>query len=962
MAEALRSLDVSVNRYVPLGRKQSEFPTKMAEANQAFLVGDRIRAIQLLADARQIAEDAWLRSLLAGGELPNVSAVTAEAEAMLRQAWVASSTIDLRDATLTLRRARATLSEIPSDVAVAQIHRLDELLRQAMAMHGEAAEKDPPRNPVEECLMRVRGLLHNLDETLEFNPEFAGLWASLAVEDAMTAVAFSGRELARTVPSDLAAEMKAQGVVDETEQLSFVNGRFMVEGLDHLVAAAALRHAARVQADLWIEREPNENWLLAARRLVELSSTDDRARGLVLALSGVADACVSLGDAPSLDEAASLLDEAHGVLDSLGDEGELRAQICLSQGWLRHNRRQLDGTLPIVDRAIAAAGRSGAARLERAAQSLRSQFLSIAGRHEEAVAEARRAVEATHDDAAGTHHLNLAVVLLNAGDRPGAADEVRAGLASAIAEDPLGAEVMRLLFVGAAILDRQNAHDSLAATEAAEAVLDVTRLRIGDAADRIGFDDAVHHRELAAKLVQRRLDAEDFLGALSTADRHRARSLAQALGSCAKQSGLVTESSLKPPENDSTMGELVAFISRTAALELSRQGVPPPLDGRALADIVANAGRTVVLFHPVGDQLLVFVVRPGSQVVIGTATAVPSLTRILALTDALRSLLGVVVSARAARGEAPKQSFEDLASAFADEVPEQADAALDRLRHELHEALFSEVVPLLKECEPLLIVPYRELAVIPLSVLTAADGRSLAQRHPISVLPSLASLGVLAQSRSSVATAVVVGDPAVDPSIGLGPLPGAATEARQISAILQDAGLATTLLLHEEATESAFRSKALGARVVHLACHAAVRQVAASSPLFLTPDPPEDGLLLPGEIAHLNLDGALVVLSACQSGLGRTTADGVLGLGRAFVQAGARAVVLSLWRVSDSATKHLMRSFYGALRGKGRGIDKSLDVSAAMRHAQLATSADIGSHPGVWGAWLVVGDGGWRLT
>lgn len=592
---------------------------------------------------------------------------------------------------------------------------------------------------------------------------------------------------------------------------------------------------------------------------------------------------------------------------------------------------------------------------------MRSQFLSLGGLHANAIEEARKALAATNDDARSTHHLNLAVVLDHSGDANGALEEIRKGLAATFADDPFGEVALRLLFVAAALFDSIDPLRSLAATEAAEAVLDVVRLRTGDAMDRIAFDDAERHRQVAATLVQRRLAAGDVLGALATADRHRARSLAQVLPLKGREQPEAGAAVNEPPASDASLDDQIAYATVVARTTLAGEGAPA-LDGATLADVVANAGRTVVLFHPSGESLIVFVIRPGREVVVATATLATSVSDIVALTNALRAQLGIVVSARAARGEMPAPSFEDLALAFADDdASAAADVELERLRRSLHDALFLPLLPMLKPGEPLTVVPYRELAVIPLSILTDSCANSLVDRHALSVLPSLASLGSLRSPGAGPAHAVVVGDPEVSPGLGLSPLPGAAAEAKRVAQALRASGVDTTLLLRQGATEAAFRKYASGARLVHLACHATVSQRALASPLFLTPAPPEDGLLLPGEIADLRLDGALVVLAACQSGLGRATADGVLGLGRAFLQAGARTVMLSLWRVSDSATSHLMQAFYDALRGEAPGAHGGLDVAAAARYAQLATREAISDHPSAWGPWLIVGDGGWCL-
>jgi CHAT domain-containing protein len=962
LAEALRTIEITANQSLGEPHEFSEFQAAMQSAYDLFQAGDRSGAVRGLSLARELASETWLHSLVAR-ELQEIPAAVGAAETMLALARVAASAVFLQQGTLTLHRCAQSLARSRAPSAAVHRKKVDRLMDDAVQMHGEMTGEPPPRNPFSACLMRSRALMKELQEMMQgAHSRFGGPWAALALEEAMTAVAYAGRGILRAVPDDAVEMFVEKGVTDPDEQLEAANYIFVVTALDHLVAACGSVAAARAEASLDGERTVSANWVLAARGLTELSPSPERDRGLVLAINGHAGAFMSLGDEASLDEAEALLAEAETILDRLKDDGsELRGQICLNQAWLRHYQRRLDGSIALVDRAIVCAQRSQSERLERAARSLRSQFLAVEGRHQEAVAEARRAVEGA-TDALSTNHLNLAIALRSSGDSDAALEEVRAGLAAAMADDPLGAAALRLLFVAAAIMESDNPGASLAATEAAEAVLDVLRRRLGDAADRIGFDDAERHREIAANLVRRRLDADDILGALATADRHRARSLARALESFHSSVRPSPAEDPVPPTSGSSLYEHVAYIARTASNALSRLGVPQPLGGAALVDLVVEADRPAVLFHPSGDDLLVFVVRPGPQVLVASVRAAVPFSHIVALTESLRAQLGIVVSARSARGEAPSQAIEDLRMLLADDdAIEDADVELANLQHELYSALFSKVLPLLPEGKPVIVVPYRELGVIPLPVLTAADGRSLVERHPVSVVPSLASLRVITRAGGTPARAVVVGDPVVDQGLNLGPLPGAAAEARHVAERLRAAGVETSLLLHGAATEAAFRTAARGARIIHLACHATVRQQASASPLFFTPSPPEDGLLLPAEIADLRLDGALVVLAACQSGLGRATADGVLGLGRAFVQAGACAVVLSLWRVSDAATALLMAAFYDALLGIEQHADARLDVAAAIRHAQLETQQRVSSDPSAWGPWLVLGDGGWRL-
>ena len=117
---------------------------------------------------------------------------------------------------------------------------------------------------------------------------------------------------------------------------------------------------------------------------------------------------------------------------------------------------------------------------------------------------------------------------------------------------------------------------------------------------------------------------------------------------------------------------------------------------------------------------------------------------------------------------------------------------------------------------------------------------------------------------------------------------------------------------------------------------------------------PQDGFLRLQDIYNLRLSADLVVLSACRSALGRRVAgEGLIGLTRGFMHAGAPRVVASLWQVDDSATAELMRRFYVGI------LEARLRPAAALREAQRSMAAEPRwSSPYYWAGFTLEGE--WR--
>ncbi len=250
-----------------------------------------------------------------------------------------------------------------------------------------------------------------------------------------------------------------------------------------------------------------------------------------------------------------------------------------------------------------------------------------------------------------------------------------------------------------------------------------------------------------------------------------------------------------------------------------------------------------------------------------------------------------------------------------------------------------------------LIVPHDRLFLLSFAALIDGGGRHLVESHALAYTPSLAMLAWTGRERSRSGAAsptLVVGNPgpagiragasahstllSLPPLAPLPALPEAELEARAVVAAL---GRRSELLLGAAADEATVRRRAAGAPILHLAAHGVVDAV----------DPMRSGVVLaPGEglaagdgrwtlreIQADRFNADLVTISACESGLGPISADGVLGLSRAFLVAGARSVLVSLWRVADIPTRFQMERFYQVLADNGG------DRAAALREAQLAT-------------------------
>lgn len=314
----------------------------------------------------------------------------------------------------------------------------------------------------------------------------------------------------------------------------------------------------------------------------------------------------------------------------------------------------------------------------------------------------------------------------------------------------------------------------------------------------------------------------------------------------------------------------------------------------------------------------------------------------------------LVRGARAALG-VPDRDLEY--APVAHDATADADASF---LHHVYQLLIKPIADLLP-ADPharVIFIPHRELAAIPFPALRDADGKYLIERYTVLTAPSIQLLDYAALAARKHAAgnlgraALIIGNP-IMPKISLKPgeeprqlppLPYAEQEALKVAESLK-----AEPLIGPSATKANVVGRMPGQRIIHFATHGLLDLVGYGMPgaVALTPAAGDDGLLKSQEILNLSLEAELVVLSACNTGQGRMTGDGVIGLARAFVTAGVPSVIVSLWSVADDSTSFLMIRFYEHLRG-------DCDKAAALRHAMLDTSARY-PHPRDWAAFTLVG-------
>jgi CHAT domain-containing protein len=412
---------------------------------------------------------------------------------------------------------------------------------------------------------------------------------------------------------------------------------------------------------------------------------------------------------------------------------------------------------------------------------------------------------------------------------------------------------------------------------------------------------------------------------------------------------------------------LAARLAPSASAQLT---INPP-NIQQIQQIAKEQNATLVEYSTIGNEALyIWVIKPTGEITfrsvdlaslnidLGKATED---TRVFAATrrglnEQDTAFAEMIRGTRDSLGISENNLSNQQATNRPHSTPANSQTANPKLQ-QLYQLLIEPIADLLPT-DPnahVIFIPHQSLFLAPFATLQNAQGQYLIEKHTIIIAPAIQILQLTRQARQKVRQVspqniLVVGNPTM-PKIGNPPrqlpsLPGSEQEAQIIAKLLN-----TQAIIGSQATKVSIVKQMSNARIIHLATHGFFKEVKSRDlpgAIALAPSGNDDGFLTSSEILDLKLNAELVVLSACNTGRGRLTGDGVIGLSRALITAGVPTILTSLWPVLDGSTAELMPEFY-------RQLQQNPNKAQALRQAMLIMMK---KHPNPrdWGAFTLIGE------
>jgi CHAT domain-containing protein len=470
-----------------------------------------------------------------------------------------------------------------------------------------------------------------------------------------------------------------------------------------------------------------------------------------------------------------------------------------------------------------------------------------------------------------------------------------------------------------------------------------------------GFSDT--DRWVTTLSIHILLDGGEEREALETAERARGRAFLD----------LLATKNISPnplPASDA----VPALLMRGGTVSgehgtLSSRGIAPPASAEDAIALARRLDSTILVYWVDENSTIIWTVSPQGRIAEArTGFGSPRLDKWI------NEALHVQESSGA-------RSHVQIASRGGEAILAGARNA-DSWRH-LYDALIRPVRTNLpsKPGSRLTIIPSGPLFRLSFAALMDERGRYLIEKYALNYSPAIEVFQYTRQAQERIAAMparyLLVANPSGMPlSDGkqLPALPGSDIEIQSISQIV---GQDSARLLHgKQADETTVREAMPHAKVIHLATHGVIDDTNPLSSFLAfgrtTDQPNGNGRLTAEEVYSLDLHADLVVLSACRTGLGRISGDGVAGLARAFFYAGAASVISTLWDVADQPTAELLANFYRSF-GKPN-ISKSqalrlaqLRLLQSLRTGQIRTDTPFGSlplpeDPILWAGFVLMGE------
>ncbi len=450
-------------------------------------------------------------------------------------------------------------------------------------------------------------------------------------------------------------------------------------------------------------------------------------------------------------------------------------------------------------------------------------------------------------------------------------------------------------------------------------LLDSLRLNLSDTYKVSKLDTQLHTYSLLQQVL---VSAQKPEAALEAAEQGRARAFAELLSQRQKKSTLTNA------EIPTITLEEIRKTAKKQNATLIEYAIVPDDDFKFRGKQRANASR-----------LLIWVIQPNGKITMRDID-------LIAKRKTQGTLDQTINIARCLSPDCPSLA-EQLKLP---EVPQSPIAARTYpALPELYSTLIEPIESLLPK-DPnarIIIIPQESLFLVPFAGLPDRQGKYLIEKHTIAYAPSIQVLNLIqTPTKSTNLKPLIIGNPSPMP-IGLAQLPASETEAIAIAQFFN-----TKPYIGKDATRFALFPKLESATHIHLATHGLleygqVEAIDTPGAIVLASSPNDDGILTANDIFNLSIHAELVVLSACDTGRGTLTGDGVLGLSRSWLVAGTPSVVVSLWAVNDRSTADLMVAFYEALK-------TNPDRAIALRQAMLTTLKKFPS-PRDWAAFTLVG-------